>query len=62
MKIKFISKKKLLERLESLEEYVGADYVSHLGADFNYETHEPRRGRFENNPIAQLIIKSEEEK
>lgn len=57
----FISKRKLLERLTSLEGYVGAEYKSTHYDNFMLADHEPIRESYNRNPIAKLIIKSEEE-
>ncbi len=58
----FISKQKLLERLVSLESYVGAEYKAVQGSDYTYYGHEPNRERWNNNPIAKLIIEEENRK
>ena len=57
----FISKRKLLERLVSLEDYAGAEYKSTHYHGFMAAKHEPVRESYHRNPIAELIIKSEEE-
>ena len=57
----FISKRKLLKRLVSLESYVGAEYKATNYGDFVSRGHEPSRAKYNINPVAELIIKSEEE-
>ena len=57
----FISKHKLLERLISLEGYVGAQYKSAHYDGFMIFSHEPVRESYHRNPVAELIIKSAEE-
>lgn len=58
----FISKRKLLERINSLEDYVGADYTGVKNLDYTYFTHQPIRDSWNKNPIAALIIKEESKK
>lgn len=58
----FISKRKLLERIVSLEQYVGAEYVAKGGTDYMYSEHQPDRSPWVKNPIAKLIIEEENKK
>ena len=58
----FTSKLKLLERIESLEIYVGASYKTTGRGGWKYSSHEPNRDKYSNNPIANLIIKEEDKK
>ncbi len=58
----FISKRRLIERLVSLESYVGAEYKAVHGSDYTYYGHEPNREQWVKNPIAKLIIEEENKK